>query len=180
MMHSMPQSPITIRMWVFSLRPVGHPRIESSAVFTWKLAENQSRASLNLGSRRSSYSRNIRFTCSLVTSPMFPPLIWTADQIFKGLDKWIFVRARPIDRRHWNFQHPQINRELPAVVIVMIHEDRANEPDSRDGHQDFSVFCQFPSGHETGVVHLLQRILRTREALGESVQNFLAAFALWL
>src|SRR2546428_2491575 len=169
-----------MRMYRFSLLPGGHTRIKSSAFFTWKFAPNQSRASLNLGSRRSSYSRNIRFTCSLVTSPMFPPLIWTADQIFKGLNKWIFVRARPIDRRHWNFQDPQINRELPAVVIVMIHEDRANEPDPQDGHHDFSVICQFSCGHESGVVHLLQRILRTREALGESVQNFLAAFGLWL
>ncbi len=61
-------------MYVFSLLPGGHTRIKSSAAFTWKFAENQSRASLNFGSRRSSYSRNIRFTCSFVTWPMFPPL----------------------------------------------------------------------------------------------------------
>src|SRR5260370_31133349 len=63
-----------MRMYKFSLLPGAHTRVKSSAVLTWKLAENQSRASLNLGSRRSSYSRNIKFTCSLVTSPMFPPL----------------------------------------------------------------------------------------------------------
>src|SRR5712692_1255512 len=68
-----------MRMYKFSLLPGGHTRIKSSAVFTWKFAENQSRASRNLGSRRSSYSRNIKFTCSFVTSTMFPPLDWTED-----------------------------------------------------------------------------------------------------
>src|SRR5713101_5105736 len=73
-----------MRMYKFSLLPGGHTRVKSSAVFTWKFAENQSRASLNLGSRRSSYSRNIRFTCSFVTSPMFPPLNRIVDSFFRA------------------------------------------------------------------------------------------------
>src|SRR6266571_2038750 len=164
-----------MRMYVFSLLPGGHTRIKSSAVFTWKFAENQSRASLNLGSRRSSYSRNIRFTCSLVTSPMFPPMVWIVVLFFVQLGKRVFVRAGAVNRRHGNIQHPQINGELPAMVVVMIHKDRANESDPRDRHQDLSVFRQGPHGHKPGIIHLLQRILRTFEALGESVQNFLAA-----
>src|SRR6266478_1698811 len=164
-----------MRMYKFSLLPGGHTRVKSSAVFTWKFAENQSRASLNLGSRRSSYRRNIRFTCSFVTSPMFPPLVWIVDLFFVQLGKRIFVRAGAVNRGHGNIQHPQIDGELPAMVIVMVHEDRANEPDPWDRHQDLSVFRQGPRGGDPGVVHLLQRVLRTLQALGESVQNLLAA-----
>src|SRR5260370_19482253 len=146
-----------MRMYKFPWLPGGQTRVKSSAFFTWKFAENQSRASLNFGSRLSSYSRNIKFTCSFVTSPMFPPLEWTTNYIFKGLGKRIFVRARPIDRRHGNIQHAQIDGELPAMVIVMIHEDRANKSEARDGHQDLPVFRQFPHRHEPDDVHLLQR-----------------------
>src|SRR5437867_9809426 len=138
-----------MRMYAFSLLPGGHTRIRSSSFFTWKLAENHSRASRKRGSRRSSYSRSIRFTCSFVTSPMFPPLVWTSDYI---LDKWIFVRAGAVNRRHGNIQHPQIDRELPAMMIVVIHEDRANKCDPRDRHQDLSLFRQAPHGGEPGVV----------------------------
>src|SRR5260370_4711804 len=133
-----------MRTYKLSLLPGGQTRVKSSAFLTWKFAPNQSRASLNRGSRRSSYSRNIKFTCSFVTSPMFPPLVSIVGLFFVALGKWIFVRAGPVNRRHWNIQHPQIDRELPAMVIVMIHEDRANESDPRDGHQDLPVFRQAP------------------------------------
>src|SRR6266852_5855279 len=63
-----------MRMYAFSLLPGGQTRVTSSMLFTWKLAENHSRASRKRGSRRSSNSRNIKLTCSFVTSPMFPPL----------------------------------------------------------------------------------------------------------
>src|SRR6267378_3391931 len=43
--------------------------------------------------------------------------------ILLELGKRIFVCARPVNRGHWNTQHPQIDRKLPAMVIVMIHED---------------------------------------------------------
>src|SRR5467141_3445229 len=94
-----------MRMYVFSLLPGGHTRIKSSWVFTWKLAANQSRASRSLGSRRSSYSRNIRFTCSFVTWPMFPPF---------GLDNRLSLRGiRQMDfRPRW--AHKSTAPEHPA------------------------------------------------------------------
>src|SRR6266436_1158099 len=76
--------------------------------------------------------------------------------VFKELGKWIFVRAGPVNRWHWNTQHSQIDRELPAMVIVMIHEDRANEADPRDRHQDLSVFRQAPHGGQPGIIHFLR------------------------
>src|SRR5260370_1228369 len=100
--------------------------------------------------------------------------------MMKRLGKRIFVRDGNVNRRHWNIQHPQIDGELPAMVIVMIHEDRANDPDPRDGHQYLSVFCQAPRGGKPSVVHFLQGGLRTFEALIESVQDFLAALGLRL
>src|SRR6266404_4975920 len=63
-----------MRTYAFSLVLGGQIRVTSSMLFTWKLAENHSRASRKRGSRRSSNSRNIKLTCSFVTSPMFPPL----------------------------------------------------------------------------------------------------------
>src|SRR6266404_9363204 len=63
-----------MRTYAFSLVPGGQIRVTSSMLFTWKLAENHSRASRKRVSRRSSNSRNIKLTCSFVTSPMFPPL----------------------------------------------------------------------------------------------------------
>src|SRR6266850_1395258 len=169
-----------MRMYAFSLLPGGQTLTKSSAVFTWKLAENHSRASRNRGSRRSSNNRNIKLTCSFVTSPMFPPLVWIVGLFFAELGERTFVRAGPVNRRHWNSQYSQIDRELPAMVIVMIHEDRANEAHPRDRHQDLSVFRQAPHGHEPSIVHFLQGVLSTLEALGESVQDFLAALGLRL
>src|SRR5437879_3402230 len=88
-----------MRMYAFSLLPGGQTRITSASFLTWKLAENHSRASRNRGSRRSSYRRNIKFTCSFVTSPMFPPLDWIGlDWI--GLDcRLIFCGSRQTDFR---------------------------------------------------------------------------------
>src|SRR6266849_2514471 len=169
-----------MRTYVFPWLPGGLTRIISSWFFTWKLAANPSRASRSRGSRLSSYNRNIKFTCSFVTSPMLPPLAWIIDCIFKGLDKWIFVRAGPVNRRHWNIQHSQIDRELPAMVIVMIHKDGSDECDPWDGHQDLSFFRQAPRGGKPGVVHILQGVLGTPQALGESVQDFLATLGLRL
>src|SRR6267143_1605238 len=161
-----------MRMYAFSLLPGGQTRIRSSWVFTWKLAENHSRASRNRGSRRSSNSRNIKLTCSFVTSPMFPPLVWIVGLFFAELGERTFVCAGPVNRRHWNIEHPQIDRKLPAMVIVMIHEDRANESDPRDRHQDFSVFRQAPHGHEPSIIHFLEGLLCTLAAVRECVQNF--------
>jgi len=101
-------------------------------------------------------------------------------QILKGLGEWILVRAGAIDRWHGNLQHAQIHRELPAMVIEMIHEDGANESYSRDGHQRFSISRQAPRGRQSGFVHVLERFLGARKILGESVQNFLAAVGLRL
>src|SRR5207245_6290560 len=74
-----------MRMYAFPELPGGHTFIISSMFCTWKLAENQSRASRSLGSRRSSYSLNIKLTCSFVTWPMFPPYGLDIDKIFEGL-----------------------------------------------------------------------------------------------
>src|SRR3981189_2329177 len=112
-----------MRMYAFSLLPGGQTRTKSSAVFTWKLTENHSRASRNRGSRRSSNNRNIKLTCSFVTSPMFPPLVWIVGLFFAELGERIFVRAGPVNRRHWNIEHPQIDRNLTATRIAIIHDN---------------------------------------------------------
>src|SRR5438445_1662351 len=70
--------------YAFCLLPGGQTRVTSSMLFTWKLAPNHSRASRNRVSRRSSNSRNIKFTCSFVTSPMFPPLVLDCRLVFRG------------------------------------------------------------------------------------------------
>src|SRR5882762_9145945 len=167
-----------MRTYAFSLLPGGQIRITSSMPFTWKLAPNHSRASRNRGSRRSSNSRNIKLTCSFVASPMFPPLVWIVGFFFAELGERTFVRAGPVNRRNWNIENSQIDGELPAMVIVMIHEDRANEADPRDRHQNLSVFRQAPRGHEPSIIHFLEGVLCARKALRESVQNFLAALGL--
>jgi len=47
------------------------------------------------------------------------------------LGEWIFVRAGPVNRWHRNIQHPKIDRELPAMVVDMIEQHRAQKPDAR-------------------------------------------------
>src|SRR5207245_2574709 len=109
------------------------------------------------------------------------PSIW----IFEGrrwtkLSKWIFVGAGSVNRRHGNFEHAQIDGELSAMVVEMIHEDGAKERDAGDGHQGLSVSRKTPHGDEARVVHLRQRFRRAYETLRKRIQNFLSIPGLWL
>ena len=99
--------------------------------------------------------------------------------IFKELRNWIFVCTGPVNRRHRHIQPPQINRELSARVICVIHEDQAKKPDPRGGRQQkLSVFPKGPGGRKPSVVHVFQSVLRTFNALRELVHDFLAILGL--
>jgi hypothetical protein len=43
--------------------------------------------------------------------------------IVTELREWIFVCAGAVDRGHRDIQDSQIDRQLPAMVVVMVHED---------------------------------------------------------
>src|SRR5258708_6597187 len=111
-----------------------------------------------------------------LSEPFFVAALWRDVQPVVSADE--NVQPAAVNRRYWNIQNTQIDGQLAAMVIVVIHEDRSNESDPRNGHQYPSIFRQAPSGHETGVVHFLQRFLGGRKTLGESGRDFLAALGL--
>src|SRR5271155_2073028 len=89
-----------MRINAFSCEFGGATFITSSSDVGLKFRTYQSRASRKRGSRRMSYNRNIRLTCSCVTSPI--------------ASSWIFARSYSVAvtrlqlfvaRRHFALQH---------------------------------------------------------------------------
>src|ERR1700733_10410820 len=113
------------------------------------------------------------------------------------LSKWILVPARPVNRRHRNIQHPQIDGELSAVMIGMIHQDRTQKSDPGHGHQGLPISRQSPSdmsrassmffNTDLALATLLEKVSRiscrllasARAKLGASAVSCEAAAAIW-
>src|SRR5271163_2257285 len=103
-----------MRMNAFSCEFGDATFITSSSEVGLKFLVYQSRASRSRGSRRMSYSRNIKFTCSCVTSPMAPSSVLDRSNSIAALWLKFFGRsyapgatipALPFILRHFALQH---------------------------------------------------------------------------